>query len=80
MEHICQSYLRKINTVNYREGCAMWFVVMILLQWWTDVLSEANVFNIFQMGKNYQYHINITKYFNIFLSVFVIGDILKSGL
>lgn len=33
-----------------------------------------------QMGKNYQYHINITKYFNHFFSVFVIADILKSGL
>lgn len=80
MEHICQSYLRKINTMNYRDRCAVWFILMILLQWWNDILREANVFNTSQMGKNYQYHINITKHFNNLFRAFVIDDILKSGL
>lgn len=47
----------------------MWFVLMILLQWWNDLLKEANVFNTSQMGKNYQDHINIIKYFNHFFRI-----------
>lgn len=66
--------------MNYRERCAMGFILMILLQWWNDILRETNVFNTSQMDKNDQYHINITKYFNNFFRAFVIDDILKSGL
>lgn len=54
------------------------FVLMILLPWWNDTLREANVFNTSQMGKNYQYHIIITKYFRHFFRALVIDDILKS--
>lgn len=64
--------------MNYRERCAMWFVLMILLQQWNDILREANAFNTSQMAKNYQYQINITKYFSHFFRAFVIDDILKS--
>lgn len=58
----------------------MWFMLMTLLQWWNDILREANVFNTSQMGKNYRYHINITKHFNHVFRAFVTDDILKSGL
>lgn len=55
----------------------MWFVFMILLQRWNDILREANIFNTSQMGKKYHYHINITKYFSHFFRAFVTDDILK---